>query len=168
MFTRLAGHYGIAWLVQAARDRGPYPILAIYGEQGSAKSSGARLLRSIIDPNWAPLRSPPKEIRDLAIAAANGWVVALDNLSHLPQWLSDALCVLSTGGGFATRTLYTDDEESIFSFRRPVIINGIAEVARRGDLIDRCIPVTLEAVPDERRLTEDEIDAAFAHVHPLS
>jgi hypothetical protein len=125
----------VAWLVQAARDRGPYPILAIYGEQGSAKSTGARLLRNTIDPNWAPLRSPPKEVRDLAIAATNGWVVALDNLSYLPHWLSDALCVLSTGGGFATRTLYTDDEESIFSFRRPVIINGIAEVAERGDLI---------------------------------
>ena len=90
----------LAWLIQAARDRGPYPILAIYGEQGSAKSSAARLLRSLIDPNRAPLRSPPKELRDLAIAAANGWVIALDNLSYLPQWLSDGLCVLSTGGGF--------------------------------------------------------------------
>lgn len=156
----------LGWLVQSARDRGPYPILAVYGQHGSAKSTASRLMRSIIDPNQAPLRSPPREIRDLAIAANNGWVLTLDNLSTLPVWLSDGLCVLSTGGGFATRTLYTDEEESIFSFRRPAIINGIAEVAERGDLIDRCIPITLDVIDDEHRRTEAEIEAMFEGMHP--
>ena len=59
------------------------------------------------------------------IAATNGWVVALDNLSHLSTWLSDALCRLATGGGFSTRELYTHDEEKLFDAQRPVILNGI-------------------------------------------
>jgi hypothetical protein len=90
----------------------------------------------------------------LAIAANNGWVVALDNLSYLPTWLSDALCRLSTGGGFATRTLYENDEETIFSAQRPVVITGIEEVATRGDLLDRSILVTLPTISEKHRLPE--------------
>jgi len=50
----------------------------------------------------------PREDRDLFIAAVNGWVLAFDNVSALPDWISDTLCRLSTGGGFATRQLYSD------------------------------------------------------------
>src|SRR5207253_9109386 len=129
-----AWQLAVAWLVAAFFPHGPYPVLALHGEQGSAKSTMARLLRSLIDPNAAPLRSEPREARDLIISATNGWLVALDNLSHLPPWLSDALCRLSTGGGFATRELYTDSEEVIFDAQRPVILTGIEEVATRSDL----------------------------------
>ncbi len=144
----------VAWALACYRPVGPYPVLSLYGEQGSAKSTTARALRALIDPNSATLRCEPKEPRDLAIAANNGWVVALDNLSYLPTWLSDALCRLSTGGGFATRTLYENDEETIFSAQRPVIITGIEEVATRGDLLDRSILVTLPTISENHRLPE--------------
>src|SRR5436305_515316 len=81
-----------------------------------------RLLRSLVDPSVTPLRSEPREVRDLMIAATSGWVVALDNLSRLPQWLSDSLCRLSTGGGFATRELYTDSDEVLFDAQRPALL----------------------------------------------
>ncbi len=92
----------LAWLVAALRPTGPYPILLVHGEQGTAKSMLVRILRKFVDPNKADLRAEPRDTRDLAIAAANGWIIALDNLSHIEPWLSDALCRLSTGGGFAT------------------------------------------------------------------
>src|SRR5207249_3261055 len=95
-----------AWLVAAFRPRGPYPLLVLHGEQGSTKSTAAELLRALVDPNTAPLRVEPREVRDLMIAATKGWTVAYDNLSHLSPWLSDALCRLSTGGGFSTRALF--------------------------------------------------------------
>jgi hypothetical protein len=41
----------IAWLLAALRDRGPYPILVVSGEQGSAKSTFTTILRSLVDPN---------------------------------------------------------------------------------------------------------------------
>jgi hypothetical protein len=91
----------------------------------------------LVDPNSAPLRSEPRDARDLIIAANNSWVLAFDNLSHLPAWLSDALCRLATGGGFSTRELYTDSEEVLFDAVRTVILNGIEELAMRGDLLDR-------------------------------
>src|SRR5262249_24755294 len=104
----------LAWLVAACLPAGPYPVLVLLGRQGSAKSSMARILRRLIDPNKCLLRSQPKDERDLAIAANNGWMIALDNLSDLPAWLSDALCRLATGGGFSTRQLYTDEDEKLF------------------------------------------------------
>src|SRR5262245_64966627 len=104
------------------------------GEQGSAKSTFATILRSLVDPNTAPLRSFPREDRDLFIAASNGWIVGYDNVSRVPPWLSDALCRLATGGGFSTRKLYTDDEEQLFNAQRPTILNGIEDFIDRPDL----------------------------------
>ena len=74
----------IAWLLAALRDTGPYPVLTVIGEQGSAKSTLMEILRSLIDPNVANLRSPPRDDRDLFIAAGNAHVLAYDNLSGLP------------------------------------------------------------------------------------
>jgi len=95
----------VAWLVAPLRNSGPYPVLALSGEQGSAKSTLTAILRELLDPNTAPLRALPREDRDLFIAATNGHVLAFDNVSGLPAWLSDTLCRLATGGGFAVRQL---------------------------------------------------------------
>ena len=151
----------LAWLVAALRPTGPYPILLVHGEQGSSKSTLVRILRRFVDPNRADLRAEPRDTRDLAIAASNAWIVGLDNLSHMKAWLSDALCRLSTGGGFATRQLFTDKDEAIFDAQRPVVLTGIEEIATRGDLIDRCISVELQPIAAEKRKPESEIWAAI-------
>jgi len=157
----------VAWLVAALRPRGPYPALALHGEQGSAKSTTARVLRMLVDPNVAALRAAPREPRDLMIAATNGWCVAFDNLSHLPSWLSDALCRLATGGGFATRELYSDAEEILFNVIRPILVNGIEELTTRGDLLDRAIVLELPEIADEERRPEAEFWRDFEAVRPL-
>ncbi|HYT91311.1 MAG TPA: hypothetical protein VEL76_21545, partial [Gemmataceae bacterium] len=172
----LRGHLGIrndrqwrllvGWLVMAFRPRGPYPGLGVHGEQGSGKSTKARIIRSFIDPNSVPLRCEPKEPRDLMIAAKNAWTVALDNLSYLPAWLSDALCRLATGGGFGTRELYTNDEEQLFDAMRPAILTGIEAVATRPDLLDRSILLDLPEIPEEERKTEEELYAALEPDRP--
>lgn len=156
----------ISWLVAAFRPGYPFPVLVIHGEQGSAKSTVSKMLRDLIDPNVAPLRSEQRDERDLMLAATNSWIVALDNLSKLPVWLSDALCRLSTGGGFATRTLYENDEETLFMAMRPIIINGIEELATRSDLLDRSVIIHLPAIPPERRKTEAEVWQEFERVRP--
>jgi len=156
----------VAWLVAAFCPRGPYPILALFAEQGSGKSTTGRLLRDLIDPNAASLRAEPRDARDLMIGANNSWCLAYDNLSHIPPWLSDALCRLSTGGGFATRELYTDQDEVIFDSQRPVLLTSIEEVANRADLLDRCVIVWLPAIPEDRRRPEAEILQAFEEAQP--
>jgi len=155
----------LAWLVQAFRSTGPYPELALEGEQGSAKSTAARVLKMLVDPSAAPLRAEPREPRDLMIAATNSWVIALDNLSHLSVWLSDGLCRLATGGGYATRALYSDDEEKIFEAMRPVILTGIDDIVVRADLLDRAIIVRLPQFAGERK-PEKQLWQDFAVAHP--
>ena len=156
----------VAWLLACLRLHGPFPILSVSGEQGSAKSTLERLLRSLIDPNSAPLRSEPREPRDLVISAANSWIIGYDNLSKISPWLSDAVCRLSTGGGFATRELYTDREEVIFESQRPVMFNGITDLATRSDLLDRSLVITLAAIPDDRRKDEKTLWQSFDVAHP--
>ncbi|MCC6381722.1 MAG: hypothetical protein IT304_04395 [Dehalococcoidia bacterium] len=157
----------VAWLLGALQPRGPYPVLALHGEQGSAKSTTARILRSLVDPSVAPLRRPPRDERDLAIAATNCWVVAYDNLSHLPPWLSDALCCLSTGGGYTTRALFTDDEEVLLDLQRPALLTGIEELTTRDDLADRALVLTLPAIADEARQDEHGVWQRFEALRPV-
>ena len=156
----------VAWALAVLRDRGPYPVLVLSGEQGSAKSTFSAILRSLLDPNTAPLRALPREDRDLFIAANNGHVLAFDNVSGLPAWISDTLCRLATGGGFAVRQLYTDQDEVLFDAARPVILNGIEDIVTRPDLADRAIFLTLEAIPEERRRPEKELWAEFDDARP--
>jgi hypothetical protein len=156
----------LSWLVAAFRPGYPFPVLVLHGEHGSAKSTVSKMLRNLIDPNIAPLRSEQRDERDLMLAATNGWVVGLDNLSKLPSWLSDALCRLSTGSGFATRTLYENDEETLFMAMRPILINGIEELATRSDLLDRSIIIYLPVISSEKRKTEAEIWNEFEFIRP--
>jgi hypothetical protein len=147
----------VCWLLAAMRCRGPYPVLAISGEQGTAKSTLVRILRALIDPNASALRALPREDRDLFIAASNGWLLAFDNVSGLPAGISDTLCRLATGGGFAVRQLYTDQDEVLFEASRPIVLSGIGDMVDRADLADRSIFITLEPIPDTSRRAEEEL-----------
>ncbi|MDF0591730.1 bifunctional DNA primase/polymerase [Candidatus Methanocrinis natronophilus] len=155
-----------AWLVQAFKPTGPYPVLIVDGEQGSGKSWLGRILRHLIDPNKSPLRRPPRNDHDLMIAASNSWAVVYDNLSGLPKWLGDALCVVSTGGGLSTRELYTDSEEALFDIQRPIILNGIDDLTTRDDLLGRAIVLHLPRIETGKRKTEREIKAELDRIRP--
>ena len=156
----------VAWLLAALRSGGPYPLLAISGEQGSAKTVLSKLLRALVDPNAAPVRALPREERELMIAANNGHLLAFDNLSGLPAWLSDALCRLASGGSFAVRQLYTDDEEVLFKAARPTLLNGIEDIIGRPDLADRAIFLTLGPIGEEQRRPETELWREFELARP--
>jgi hypothetical protein len=156
----------VAFLLALLRPGLPFPILAVNGEQGSAKSTLCRMARNLIDPNLSPLRRPPRDERDLMIAACNSYVLAFDNLSGLKPDLSDALCSLATGGGLGTRELFSDDEEKLFAATRPIILNGIDDVASRPDLLDRSLCLTLPAIPQRSRRDEDGLWAEYERIRP--
>ena len=136
------------------------------GEQGSAKTVLSKLLKALIDPNAAPVRALSRDERELVIAADNSYPLAFDNVSGLPHWLSDALCRLATGGSFAVRQLYTDDEEVLFEASRPILLNGIEEVVSRPDLGDRAIFLTLAPIADGERRPEAELWREFEIARP--
>lgn len=156
----------LSWMVMAFRPSGPYPILSIKGSQGSAKSTCQKILRSLIDPSESPLRTAPRDERDLMISAKHSHVVAFDNLSSIPAWLSDSFCRLATGGGLATRQLYTDEKQMIFQASRPILINGIEELAERGDLLDRVVNLHLPPIPKKERRKEGDLWKEFEEAKP--
>jgi hypothetical protein len=144
----------------------PYPLLILKGEHGSAKSTTARLLLNFVDPGYGAIRAMPGNERDLAVAARNSFMLVFDNLSGISKNMSDALCRLATGGSFAVRKMYSDEDETIFNLRCPVILTGISNTGEREDLQDRSLGVTMQAIPDSARKTEAELDVAFNAVKP--
>jgi hypothetical protein len=151
----------LAWMVQALRPEGPYPVLVMTGEQGSGKTTTAKMIRSLVDPSHIPTRSAPRQEEDLVVAAENAWVLAFDNMSGVSPWLSDALCRLSTGGGFGTRQHYTNREEATFYHKRPLILNGIEDLTARPDLADRSLVIQLEAIPEADRKSNRDLWSSF-------
>lgn len=153
-----------SFLVAALRPDYPYPILALHGEQGSGKSTQAKMMRLLVDPAKPSAKGYVKNERDLLIAARNNHFLNLDNLSGLRVWLADALCRLATGSGFSTRKLYTDDAEEVFEATRPIIMNGITSLTDRPDLADRAVVLNLPPVPPEERQPEEEVWSRFEEV----
>lgn len=139
------------WLLAALLPTGPYPILCFGGEQGVGKSVITELARSLIDPHRVNLRMPPKDDEGLFVSAANNHVLAFDNLSGMPGWLSDALCVIATDGGYGARQKYSDEDEHVMKACRPIIANGIATLTSRPDFGSRAITIRLDRIPDAER-----------------
>jgi len=155
-----------SWLMAALSGTTPYPILILQGEQGSGKSSAAKVIRSLVDPSIAPLRSPSNQVRDLLVSATNNHVVVLDNLSGLSQDMSDALCRLSTGGAMDFRKLYSNFEQVLIDIQRPVIVNGIDDIATRPDLAERSLILNLPIITDDKRQDESSFWRDFEMARP--
>jgi len=155
-----------AWLLGLLRASGPYSMLVLAGEQGTAKSYTQKVLRNIIDPNELPIRRPARTTDDLMIAANNSLVVSLDNMSGIKPDLSDDLCNVATGGGLSKRTLFTNMGETIIHVCRPIILNGIEDIVTRPDLLDRSIVITLSSIPKEKRQPEDKLLMQIESRHP--
>jgi hypothetical protein len=93
-------------------------------------------------------------------------VALFDNLSHLQDWAIDILCRLVTGEGDSKRRLYSDDEDVIYELKRLVLVNGINPPADRPDFTDRCLPIELERLDDDKRMPEEALWALAAQDHP--
>ena len=154
----------LAWILESLRAATPYPLLELTGEQGAAKSTAQRILRGFIDPSEVALRSRPKTVEDIFVAAANNHLLSFENLSSLSNDQSDALCTVCTGGGYSARQLFTNGDESVLKAHAPVVLNGISPVVLRPDLLDRTVSVSLPTIT--HRVTEGEIDRKVAELAP--
>lgn len=156
----------VSWLVAALLEDIPHPILMPIGEQGSGKTTAARLLVQTVDPSPAPVRSSPKDDEAWAVAAAGSHLVALDNISTIAPWLSDALCRAVTGDGLIRRRLYSDSDLTVISIRRVILLTSIDPGALRGDLADRLLPVELEQLGPTQRREDEALAREFVGLRP--
>jgi hypothetical protein len=156
----------IAWLTAALRPVGPYPVLVLNGEQASGKSTLAKILRLLIDPQTCPSLALPSSTHDLMATAVNGWLMVYENITTIPGWLSDCVCQLVFGVGYASRALFTNDERSVIFAQRPVILVGIDDFVKRGDLRDRSVFLNLAPIPRSGRRSERSFWPAFQADYP--
>ena len=155
----------MAWMVSTFIPDLPHPILTFRGEQGTGKSTAAAVVISLIDPSGAPKRTAPRDVKSWATQAFNSWALCLDNVSYIPDWLSDALCRAVTGDGVVDRALYSDDDVVVLEFRRVLALTTIDAGALAGDLAERLVTIELSLIPDSKRREEAELDRAFADAH---
>jgi hypothetical protein len=144
----------------------PHPLPVLHGPQGSTKTTFFRVLKRLADPSAVETLTFPRDINELVQKLAHHWLACFDNVTALPQWVSDALCRAVTGEGFSKRELYTDDEDVIYSFRRCVGLNGINVAATKPDLLDRAILIELERPSPEKRRKEADFWRDFEEARP--
>lgn len=160
----------LAWLVCAMRSDIACAALAMIGSAGSGKSNQLELLASTFHPTAAPepkdftVPGVPKSLDDLMVTAFNTWVVGVDNVSAIPQSLSDCLCCLITGAARGTRALYSDNGLSVFTVRRPIVLASTVQVISASDLADRCLIVEVPAI--KKRIAEHTLWSEFKKDRP--
>lgn len=156
----------LAWLVSAYLPRVDHAILTFAGEPGTGKSSAARLLQDLVDPSPADLITPPTNREDLLRPLVNGWVTAFDNLSRIPQVVSDVLCQVATGGALVSRQLYTNNDVSVQRLRRVVILTGIDFAGLPDDLASRLLYIELHKIAPDAQLGNVELLDAWGVARP--
>lgn len=155
------------WLVGAVVLVGlPCPVLAVLGEQGTAKSSALKRAFQLFDPTKAEVRMPPKDASKLLHSLHGSRTTGFDNLSSIPKWMSDILCQAVTGGSDVDRALYTDDEHRIIEFQGVVGFTGIDVGALAGDFAERCVWADLRVIPRTERRSERELNALWNKAYP--
>ena len=120
------------WLLGCLNPDGPYPLLVLGGEQGTAKKHRRRVNTKHARPQLraAAIRTA-KRRRTLhcrrKILIAPVWIMC-PRVSHP---VSDALCRIATGAGQSTRKLYSDSDEHILNLCKPSILNGIGDLFKQ-------------------------------------
>jgi len=152
------------WMLECFRPDTPYPILETIGAAGAGKSSAVAFIRRLIDPVEGGLTRLPTKEEDMVIQARNNLLLAYDNVSNLSQPVQDLLCNICTGAAHTTRSFYTNTEETVITLSNPVMVNGIADLANRADLVSRVIRVEVE--PPETRKTMAELNKGFEEALP--
>lgn len=140
------------------------PLLVLSGDVGSGKTRVAVAMFQLLGVvQRVTAIDALGNVKDFWASVDKGGLFCLDNADHHIQWLPDALSVISTGGTFEKKKLYTDTETVTQEARCwAVVTSANPSFASDAGLGDRLITVNLERV--ERDTAESvltrEIEAA--------
>lgn len=137
-----------------------------HGEKGSGKSSAQGYTKHLIDPTATGLLTMPRNIEGLIQVLSHNYATYFDNVSHIAEDVSDTLCKAITGLGYSKRTLYSNDDDFAYNFKRSIGINGINQVITKPDLLDRALLIKLESILDGQRRKDEDVRRDFEALLP--
>lgn len=142
-------------------DSSKYVILVLQGNQGSGKSFLCKIIQQLIDPGRVGVQVFPRNGEDLAIASQNSHALFYDNIRDIKPYMSDLLCVASTGGDITKRQMYTDAEQQVTRLHVAIVLNGIHSFVEESDLAQRCLPIQLDSIDERGRKSEAQLVREF-------
>ena len=134
-----------------------HPILSLYGEQGSAKSTIHKICKKLIDPSSMSVLDIPPDKKETIQLLQHHWYMPLDNLTSIDSSISNLLCRAVTGTSFSKRTLFSDDDDIIYSYKRCIGLNGINIVPWAPDLLDRCLNIKVPSFKESNRIQSTKL-----------
>lgn len=153
------------WLAAACLPDIPRPLLFLDGQPGSAKTTRARLLLSVLDPREELGSSFGRNEDDERVTAYRRYLVGWDNITRASDAVSDSLCRLVTGEESSKRTLYADTGLTVMSFRRTGAITAVSVPSLRADALERLIFISCDPINATQRLSESRIWQWFETDH---
>ena len=115
------------------------------GSKGTGKSTAMENVARIIDNSELKRMTFPsglgvtKATENLFVHAFHNWCLSYDNVVKFGENLAMVLSVFTTGNAQFVRLLFTNNEQSVMSTKRPIILNYISQPHGRSDLLDRSI-----------------------------
>jgi hypothetical protein len=156
----------LTFLIQWLYSTKGYPILFLVAEANSGKTTIAEALKKLVDPSSVNIMPRVPDERDLAIHASRRRVILIDNVSRFDEAQSNNLCCIATGAGFSTRTLQSNDQETVLPLNNPMIFTGIADMASKGDLLSRGLTAKLQTPPPDKMMSQEAFADRFEAIRP--
>jgi energy-coupling factor transporter ATP-binding protein EcfA2 len=133
----LAGQLLSSWIPDES-----YSMFLFVGATGAGKTSAARETKNIIDPETGEVAfgdtDKNKSIHDLFVSASKRRVFTQDNVGSISNEMSNAYCVIASGGHEGKRVLYSDSDETLLFAHCVLVLTTTKDnLLRHSDLLDR-------------------------------
>jgi len=149
------------WTVSLLIPDIPHPIDILHGEKGGSKTTFCRCQKRLVDPDKIEINNIPSEKAEFVQQMYHNYLAVYDNVKYVPPWFSDEVCKAVTGSGNSKRTLYTNDDDTIYNYKRPLVVSGILNWLTEPDALDRSLLTEFERISEEQRKEEDKVEVAF-------
>ena len=156
----------VVWLAAAFLPCGPHPALVIRGDEGSARSTLARVLKLLIDPHLRPILTEHATATNLISTCLDTWLPAYDDVSLMPAWLSKTLSELVRSRSFASGTDHSTKQIHTAVGDRPLILSGVENGTDQFKQSPLCIHLQLRPILFDDRRGEREFWSSFQADYP--
>jgi energy-coupling factor transporter ATP-binding protein EcfA2 len=151
----------LGFLLSCLKERATHFLAVVQGPTGAGKSTLTRYLSQVLDHRDPQTPRIRKKTDDIVAACAHRYVMAFDNMTALTADQSGDLCAIASGSGLEGRKYYTNFGACGASIHRPMILNGIDGLLKRGEIRSRAVPIRLPSREGQLHLEDEVIGEDF-------